>query len=357
MNRKLSSRFIRFMCRVLRGMTHAAAGARVPIERGTPARIGFGFAVVFLMASLTLPAFAQNFPTKPLRIVVPYGPVGGVDFVSRLLAERMGADLGQPISVDNRGGGLGLPAVNEVLKSPADGYTIFALDSAGWAITPALETVPYDFLRDFSPLGTVFSGTFIFVALNSSPVNSLQDLISLARSKPGALNFSSPGTGSLTHLIVAVLANSAGINVVHVPYKSGGEQVEAVLRGDVQFTAAGIPLVGASVKAGKFKMLAVSSKGRFSLAPEVPTVAELTGLRDFDFQGQVGFAVRAGTPAPVIQKLSTALAKAASHPDLIARTRAAGLELIPVTPEQFTELVRGDIKKYTHAVKVSGAKP
>lgn len=333
-------------------LTLSAASKPAPLERRLGQSTALGLVLASLIACLATPALAQTFPTKRVRIIVPAGPSGAVDLVPRLLAERMAPDLGQPIIIENRPGGAGIPAVNEILNSPADGYTVLTAYAANWAITPALQPVPYDFLRDFAPVGLSFTGLRVYAVLSSTPVKSLQDLIALAKEKPGSINYASAGVGSGVHMEAAVFASSLGLVTRHIPYRGGAEEVEALLRGDVQYTMSGVNVIMPHVKAGKVRLLAVNRKARSAIVPELPTVAEITGLRDFDFATYVGWVVRAGTPKPVIDRLSGALMKAGAQPDLVAKVfSSGGVELTPSTPEQLAEIIRNEITQYTQAVK------
>ncbi len=305
----------------------------------------------------SLPALAQTFPSKSLRLIVPYGPLGAVDFVPRLLAERMSADLGQPVVVENRGGGLGLPAIGEFLNAPADGHTIFAGDASHWSIVPAMQTVPYNFLRDFAPISITFSGPQVWAVLGTSPIKTMQDLVAQIKANPGKMGFSSPGVGSLHHLEGEIFAFQLGLKVQHVPYKGGGEMVESLLRGDTQFLFISPNGVLPYVKTGKMTMLAVSTNTRFRTLPNTPTIAEATGLKDFNIAGQQGLFLRAGTPKPIVDRVAGSLLKAMAIPEIQSRViETGGVELMPLTPEQFTELIRGDIRKFSEAVKLAGVK-
>lgn len=310
-----------------------------------------------LGAVALLPAHAQNYPTKPIRIIVPYQAAGAVDIIPRLLAERMSGDLGQSIILENKTGGLGIPAMTDTLNAPADGHTIFAADASHWAINPALGTVSYDFLKDFAPVSLVFTNGLIIVSGAASGINNLQDLIAQAKAKPGSLNYASPGVGSVHHLVLASLAASTGMDVKHIPYKGAAEMAEALLRNDVQFTMISLPAVQPHAKAGKMKMLAVNITKRLRQIPDVPTVTEVTGIKDFDYPGQQGFVVKAGTPRPIIERISAAVRKAGTQPDLFNKVlEITASEITPSTPDEFAELIRGNVRKFTNAVKVSGAK-
>ena len=313
-----------------------------------------GLAALLMM--IALPAAAQNYPTKPIRIIIPVQAAGAVDIVPRMLAEKMSADLGQPILLENKPGGLGMPAINDVMGSPADGHTIFAADASHWAIVPALQSVAYDFLRDFTPVSLVFTNGIIIVAGGNSGINTLKDLIAQARAKPGVLNYGTPGVGSVHHLVLASLAATTGMDVRHIPYKGAGEMAESLLRGDTQFTMISLPAVAPHAKAGKMKMLAVNMNRRMKLAPDVPTVEEAAGLTDFNYPGQQGFAVRTGTPKPIVDRIAASMRKVGTPEFANGVLEKTGAEFTLTTPEQFADLIRGDIRKYIQAVKVSGAK-
>jgi tripartite-type tricarboxylate transporter receptor subunit TctC len=310
-----------------------------------------------LAAALAFQAAAQTFPTKPIRIVVPYSVGSAVDLVPRLLAERMSIDLGQSVIVENRSGGQGLLAINAVLSQPADGYCILVADAAHWGVTPAMQRVNYDFMRDFAPLSQTYtSGQLIFVS-TASGITSLQDLITKAKANPGKFNYASPGIGSIHFLSMEVLKSSLGLDIKHIPYRGSPEVAESVLRGDAEIGISSLNGILPQVKAGKFRLLAVNIGTRLKQIPDVPTVAEVTGLKDFEYGGQQGMLVRAGTPKYIIDKLSAAIQKAALAPDIQAKVLdVAASDMTPTTPAQFSELIRSDIKKYAHAVKVSGVK-
>jgi tripartite-type tricarboxylate transporter receptor subunit TctC len=315
-------------------------------------------ALLAAVVSLPAPARAQNISNRPIRILVPFAPGSVVDLVPRLLAERMAADLGQPVVVENKSGGLGMPAINDVLNAPADGTAILAADASHWAIAPAMQTVPYNFSRDFMPVSITFTNGLIFYTSSSSGIHSLADLIAQAKSKPGQLNFGSSGIGSVHHLAFETLKYSLGLDMKHIPYRGSAVVVESVLRGDVQVVLSSLGVVMPLVAAGKGKMLAVSIPSRLKQIPDVPTVAEITGLKDFNFPGQQGFVVKAGTPQSTIDRLGASIRKAALQPDLYAKVlETTASEMTPNTPAQFAEIIQADIKRYSNAVKVSGAKP
>jgi len=302
-------------------------------------------------------ACAQDFPVKPVRIIVGYVPGGAPDFIVRLLAQPMGAALGQPILVENRAGGSGVPAILEMMNSPADGYTVLNADPSHWAIFPAIQPgLPYDAVRDFAPIGLAFISAAFVAVRTSSPVKDLRELIALAKAKPGELQYGTPGVGSVTHLSLGTFGSLTGMNIQHIPYKGGGQTLEALLRGDIAFTMTTMGLLAPHVKAGNLRVLAVANTARFEAYPDVPTIAEAAGLPGFGFSPTSALVARAGTPRPIIDKLSAALGKAALRPDVVEKALASGNQMAPGTPEQLAEIIRTDIKKYAEAVKIVGVK-
>ena len=298
---------------------------------------------------------AQTFPNKAVRIIVPYAPGSSVDGIPRMIAERMGADLGQPVVVENKPGGLFMPAINDILNQPADGYTLLASDAGIWAIVPAMQTVTYDFVRDFTPVSLSFTnGLILFTGLNTG-INTFQDLVAQAKAKPGQLNYASPGIGSPLHLAIESLDASLGISMKHIPYKGAPEMIESLVRGDTQTGLLAPGAVLALAKAGKVKMLAVSIPNRLKLAPDLPTIAELTSVKDFNFPGQQAFVAKTGTPKAVIDRLSASIRAVGASPEMQTKVLTnTGSELTTSTPEQLQEIIRSDIRKYGAAVKLAG---
>jgi len=309
-----------------------------------------------LLLACALPtSFAQTFPTKAVRVIVPNAAGGAPDIMARLASQHMTTLLGQPVVIENRAGAGGAAALLEVKNSPADGHTTMLADASHWAIFPAMQTVPYDFLRDFEAVSQVSLGHMYFVALTSFPPNSLPELIAYARANPGKLNYGTAGVGSIHHLIAAAFAADTHIDVKHIPYKGGAVMLPGLLAGDVQFAVSSIGPVAGQMKAGKVKLLAGAANKRFKGAPDVPTVTESTGLPNFEYGAVVGMVVRSGTPKDVINKLADALNKSLSQPAVVARAQEFGLDAMPTGPAELTELIRNEIRKYGRAVKISGA--
>lgn len=317
--------------------------------------------LAILTAVGTQSTLAQDASSKPLRIIVPWGPGGPPDVIPRLLAPYLSAELGHPVIIENRAAGLGMPAINETLKQPADGYTVFAADSSHWATVPALQTAPYDFLQSFAPVSLVFSTPHLWVVNSSSSVKTMQDLIALAKANPMQVNYATVGIGSAAHLQVESLAHSLGIKFSPIFYKSGGEAAMALLRGDVQFWVNGVAGPLPHVKAGKMTVLGIGRKAPLSMLPNVVPISELTGLKDFDWAAQQGWVVRADTPKPIVDRLAGAIGRAmdnaAKQPDFAAKVLGmGGAELNRSTPEQFLKYVHDDFKKYKDLIKTIGLK-
>lgn len=299
---------------------------------------------------------AQEFPSKPLRLLVPYSPGGSADVVGRVAAQQMAALLGQPFVVENRTGAGGIPGVQSLVSAPPDGYTLLVADAGHWAANPALYAkLPYNPQRDFVPVGMITTSSLFLVVHESVPAKNLQELVALAKASPGKLNYGSSGSGSVHHLTMEVFKNALGLDIVHVPYKGTGQSVPALLGGQVSMAIAALTSVASHVKQGKVRVVGANTKKRSPLAPDVPPMAD-AGVPDLDFPGELGLVAPAGTPSPVIDKLSAALAKAVQHPDAVARFTAIGVEPVGNTPTQLAETIRADIPKYARAVKISGAK-
>ena len=309
-----------------------------------------------LLAALALPAPAQTFPNRTLRILVTVTPGGAPSLTANLLAEQMGPALGQSVIVEHKPGGNGIPAVLDVMNAPADGHTLISLTNDQWGVGPALsaEELPYDTLRDLAPIGTVYRSTQVIVVNSSVPARDLKELIALARAKPGMQY----GFGSNVHqLIMESFRAGVGIDIQSIPYKGTSQAITALLAGDIPIACSGLNNVMAAVQAGKLRILASTGATRTPQNPEIPTVTEAAGLPGFSFVGQVGLFTRAGVPKPAIDKLVAAYRRAVSNPDVIARAFKGGASIDPSTPEELAEAVRGDAGRYVQAVKAAGLTP
>jgi tripartite-type tricarboxylate transporter receptor subunit TctC len=315
--------------------------------------------VLASLAALSLGApllsFAQaDFPARPIRMVVPFGPGTTTDIISRVFADAMGKALGQPMVVENRSGAGGNIGADFVAKAPADGYTIVMGTVGTHAINPGLyRHMPYDPLKDFAPIGFAgYTPTLLVVAANS-PLKSLKDLQAQA-AKAGGISFASAGNGTSGHLAGELLKARLGGQMVHVPYKEGGMAMSDVIAGQTQFMFYHPAAVMPQIKAGKLRALGVSSARRTAAAPAVPTIAE-QGFGDFDLVAWFMLYAPAATPAPVLAKLRDAVVQAVSNPEVKAKLAAQGLEVPVLDAQQLAAFNRTEIAKWSELVKRSGA--
>jgi len=320
------------------------------------------FATALLIASApwpVSPALGQDessYPTKPVRMIVPFAPGGAPDTIARALGQRLSEDLAQPFVVDNRAGAGGALAADAMVKSAPDGYTLCICDSTQWAILPALrKELPFNPARDFQAVSMLAkAANFLFVHSNLK-VNNLGELISMAKANPGKLNYGTPGIGSIHHLTVESLKARAGIQIEHVPYKGAGEVVPAMLSGQITLALQALPAIAGQVKQGNFRILAVALAQRSDLAPEVPTFAEL-GIDGMDFPGSFAVIVPAATPAPVVRRLSAAVNVALKHPSTVERLRTFAMVPTPTTPEAAAAELKQDLEKFDQAAQLAGLK-
>jgi tripartite-type tricarboxylate transporter receptor subunit TctC len=302
------------------------------------------------------PAAAQVFPDRPIKLVVAYPPGGGADIAARLLADRISRDRGWQIVVENRAGAAGIIGTDFVAKAPPDGYTLLMGTNATNGIFASLyPKLPYDPVKDFAPVTNVVTVSSVLVVNPSVPARSIGELLALARSKSGQLNYASGGSGSNAHLAMELLNMMAGIHTVHVPYKGIAPAVTDLLSGHVQIMISNMPPVLPYIKSGKLVALAMADPQRTPLLPDVPTIAE-SGLRDYKADVWWGVLAPAGTPRPVVDVLNAAIRKALDSPDLKERMLAIGAEPAGNTPEEFAVDIAAGVKKWAEVVKKSGAK-
>ena len=311
---------------------------------------------LLLLLALVLPGtlLAQNYPSKPIRLVVGFTPGGGVDINARLLAAKLSEYLGQPVIVENRPG-AGTNIANEyVAKSAADGYTLLMATPVVLINMTLYKKLAFDTLRDFVGVAIFSASPNIMVVSASVPVTNLRQLLALARAKPGELNYSSAGSGSTQHLSGALLRARTGIDMVHVPYKGSAPALTALIGGDVQLSFANIPAIRQHVISGRLRPLASTGTKRSELMPEVPTMKE-SGI-DIEVTVWYGVMAPSATPQPVIEKLAAAIARAAHAPDISQRLIEQGAEPVGNTPEEFARILRAESVTWADAVRSSGAK-
>ena len=312
--------------------------------------------LLLLLCCLAGPAAAQDWPAKPLRMIVPYAAGGLPDTMARILGARLGELIGQQIVVENRGGAGGIAGTEAVAKAAPDGYTLLVADIGQVAINPHLYAkLPYDPLRDLAAV-SLLGTTSLFLVVNPAvPASSFAELVALARSRPGKLNYGSSGAGSIHHLATEALKAGFKLDIVHVPYKGMGQAVPALLGGQVSILYSALPAIESHVKAGKLKLLAISTLKRSAQAPDVPTVAEL-GLPGYDFAPEIGVLAPAGTPPALLGRIAAEIAKAVRQPEVSQRFLQLGIEPVGSTPEAYAARIRAAYDRYAQVVKSSGAK-
>jgi tripartite-type tricarboxylate transporter receptor subunit TctC len=302
------------------------------------------------------PACAQAYPTKPIRLVVPFPPGGSLDVVARAIGQKLTEAWGQPVVIDNRPGAGGNIGADLVAKSAPDGYTILEGALSTHAVNVSLYSkMPYDPVRDFAPITLVAITPNVLVLNPSFPANSVPELIAYAKAHPGGLSFGSGSNGSAGHLAGELFKTETGVDMVHIPYKGGAPALQALLAGDTQLMFDNLANSTPQLKAGRLKALAVTTARRSALAPELPTLAEM-GLPGFDIYTWWGFMAPAGTPNEIIAKWNAEVTRILATPEMKAVFAQQGAEPAPTTPEQFAALIRSEIPKYAKIVKDSGAK-
>jgi tripartite-type tricarboxylate transporter receptor subunit TctC len=301
-------------------------------------------------------AGAQAYPTKPIRIVVPYAASGTPDLIARLLADKLRAALGQSVVVDNKPGAVGVISAQAVLAAPADGYTVWMADNGQLAINPALQkNLAYDPLRDFMPLVELVTQPFFVYAQSSLGVKSLKDLVGLAKSKPGQIDYGTVGNGSPHHLCMAMFANLADLKLNHIPYKTASQLIPGMMANDVALTCTSPVTANLMVNAGKAAPLAIAAAERSPAAPNVPTVHEALGGEPLRVGASIGMLVKAGTPAPIAQRLATALQQALREPDVTQRLQELGMQVTGLPAERYAIGIQEAQQRYGRMVRISGA--
>jgi tripartite-type tricarboxylate transporter receptor subunit TctC len=308
-----------------------------------------------LLLALSLNAYSQEWPSRPIRLILPFPPGGGTDILGRLIAERLSVSLGQPVVTENRGGAGGNVGAEAAARSAPDGYTI-VLVAPSLAISPTLYSkINYDPVKDFAPVSLVATVPNVMITQPSIPAENLQEFIAFAKTKPGALNFGSGGAGTSNHLAGELFNIVAGTKLVHIPYKGVNLAMQDVLSGNVHLVFIGIPAATPHIKAGKLRALALVAPQRLSALPDVPTVAE-AGLKDFEVTTWYGVLAPAGTPRPIVMRLNSELVKIMHSPELKEKLAASGTEPLTSTPEEFAAYIKREMTKWGDVIRKSGAK-
>jgi tripartite-type tricarboxylate transporter receptor subunit TctC len=304
-------------------------------------------------AMLPATAFAQTYPDRPVRLIVPYAPGGSADIAARLISDEWGKALGKPLVVENKAGAGGNVGVAEVAKSAGDGYTI-GLQTVSLAINPALTPkMPYDTLKDLAPIGMVASSQHVLVVNEQVPAKTVKELVALAKSKPGKLSYASAGTGSTFHMSAELFKAVAGVSIVHIPYRGGGPALSDTIGGQVEMSFPVLSAAQGHVQSGKLRALGVTGPKRSPLMPDVPTIAE-AGVPGYSFETWFMVFAPAGTPKPVIDKLNASLHAVLTAQAVKDRMAKEGFEATPSTPAQARARLEKELPQWAKLVKERG---
>jgi len=296
-----------------------------------------------------------GYPSKPIRVILSVPAGATPDVTARLVTPGLASVLGQPLVVDNRGGAGGLIGAEIVAKAAPDGYTLFISSPGALTILPHLRKVPYDTLRDFTPISLISVGPFVLIVHPSVPAKTVKELIALAKAQPGKLNYASAGSGVANHLAMELFKQMAGVDITHVPYKGAPQAVTDVLAGHMNMMFNSIaPLVG-HIKAGRVRVIGIASSKRSPQLPDIPTIAE-AGVPDYEAENWFGMFAPAKTPQRIIARLNEAVVKVVRSPEIQSQFAALGADAVGNSPVEFAAFVRRDMEKYAKVVRISGAK-
>jgi tripartite-type tricarboxylate transporter receptor subunit TctC len=317
---------------------------------------GLALLTAAIVSGVATVATAQNYPTRPITLVVPFPPGGSTTIVARIVTDRMADAIGQQFVVDNRGGAGGTLGTRQVAKSAPDGYTIALAYTGTLAIAPSLfPNIGYDVRADFAPIGRIALAPSALVVHPSFPVHSVAELIAYAKANPGKVNYGSAGIGTVGHVAGEYFAIETGIKLVHIPYKGTGPAITDLLGGHIPLSFSPIPAVHESARSGLLRMLAVTSATRSTLLPDIPTIAE-SGVPGFDAVLRYGLVAPAGTPRPIIERLNAALRATLKSEEVRKRLAVEGAEPLPSTPDEYALDIDHEETQWSKVIKASGAK-
>ena len=314
------------------------------------------FTLAFTLLGAAHVAAAAPYPSKPIRVIVPFPAGGGTDIIAREVTNKVAMSTGWTFVVDNKPGSGGNLGVDAAANAPADGYTVVLGQTSNLAINPTLFShLPYDPVKDLTPISLVASAPLVLVTPVSSPYKTLADVVKASKAKPGALNIASPGNGTVAHLAGELLQKTAGIKLIHVPYKGAAQAVNDLIGGQVDLYLSSVPTLLAHIKSGKLRPLAVTSLKRVDDLPQVPTIAE-SGYAGFEASTWFGFAAPAATPKDIVTRLNAEFNKALKSPDLAKKLNDQGALVLGGSPEAFGTQIRQDIARWASIIKDSGTK-
>jgi len=299
------------------------------------------------------PATAQDFPSKPIRLIVPFPAGGPNDIIARVVGQRMSELIRQPVLIDNRGGQAGVLGTDAVAKSNPDGYTIGITSASSLAISPSMEKVPYDARKDFAPVTLVVTVPEMLVVASNVPAKNMDELVALAKAQPGKLNFASAGVGGLPHLAGELLKLTAGIDIVHVPYRGAAPAINDLLGQQVQMTFLDLPVILPHIKAGTLRPIALGARARAPTAPDVPTTAEV-GMPDLLIENWYGMIAPAKTPEQIVATLNRIANEAMADPGVKQKLADQGLTVAGDTPEHFRGFIETEAAKWAKVIKDAG---
>ena len=312
--------------------------------------------VALAAVALSGGALAQTWPAKPIRVMVPFPPGGGTDIIAREVTQKVAATTGWVFVIENRPGAGGNLGVDTAAKAPADGYTIVLGQTSNLAINPTLyANLPYNPQKDLAPIVLVARAPLVLVTGANTRFKTLADVVSVAKATPGAINFASPGNGTVAHLTGELFQKAAGVKFQHVPYKGAAQALADLLGGNVELYMSSVPTMLGQIKQGRVRALAVTSTKRTEDLPEIPTINE-SGYKGFDAVTWFGFLAPAGTPREVVARLNAEFNKALKEPEMRKKLAAEGADPVGGTPEQFAALIKDDIVRWGKVVKESGAR-
>ncbi len=314
-------------------------------------------AIALLAISCAIPASAQSdWPSRPIKLVVPFGAGGGTDVLGRLLAQKLTESLGQPVMVDNRAGAGGSVGTAEVSRAPADGYTIMLGTNSTHAINPGIYAkLPYNAIKDFSPVSLIATNRFVMVVPASLPVKNLGELISLAKANPGKYDYASSGNGTTSHLAASLFVSMSGAQLTHIPYKSNGPALNDLLAGRVAVMFDNITALQSHIESGALRAIATTGLTRSPVLKDVPTLDE-AGVKDYAINGWFGVFAPTGTPVEAVNRLNRELVRIVALPEIRERLNAIGADAQTSTPAQFRQLIATELPKWAGIIQTAGAR-